>query len=152
MNGAIILVVHAAATLFMAGLIWFVQVVHYPLFAGVGAEVFAAYASDHARLTTIVVAPPMLLEMVTGLLLLRWRPMEVSLVAVGLGLLVLVLLWASTWVLQVPQHRILSLGFDGEAHAQLVASNWIRTAFWSFRSLLVLAMVAGACRLSPSNR
>lgn len=31
MNGVPILVVHAAATWFMVGLIWFVQVVHYEL-------------------------------------------------------------------------------------------------------------------------
>ena len=32
----VLLLVHAASTLFMAGVIWFVQVVHYPLMASVG--------------------------------------------------------------------------------------------------------------------
>ncbi|MFY0528690.1 hypothetical protein ACN28I_37835 [Archangium gephyra] len=31
----LVLLAHAAATLFMVGLIWFVQVVHYPLFSRV---------------------------------------------------------------------------------------------------------------------
>lgn len=31
-----LLLVHAAATWAMVGLVWFVQVVHYPLFAQVG--------------------------------------------------------------------------------------------------------------------
>ncbi len=31
-----LLFVHAAMTLFMVGVIWFVQIVHYPLFRGVG--------------------------------------------------------------------------------------------------------------------
>ena len=34
----LLLLLHAAATLFMTGLIWFVQVVHYPLFARVGED------------------------------------------------------------------------------------------------------------------
>ena len=38
----LILLGHLAATLFMVGVIWFVQVVHYPLFAKVGATAFAA--------------------------------------------------------------------------------------------------------------
>ena len=39
-----IFVANLAATWFMVGLIWFVQVVHYPLFAAVPAgEPFAAY-------------------------------------------------------------------------------------------------------------
>ena len=48
--------VHAAATLFMAGVIWFVQVVHYPLLDGVGTDGSAAYQKRHSRLTTWAVS------------------------------------------------------------------------------------------------
>ena len=41
------LLANAAATLFMTGLIWFVQVVHYPLFAFVSGPGAAAYAARH---------------------------------------------------------------------------------------------------------
>jgi hypothetical protein len=41
--------VHLAATAAMVGLIWFVQVVHYPLFASVGADEFVAYENAHTR-------------------------------------------------------------------------------------------------------
>ncbi len=40
-----LLAIHAGCALFMAGLIWFVQVVHYPLFDQVGKAEFTAYAS-----------------------------------------------------------------------------------------------------------
>ena len=33
-------------------------------------------------------------------------------------------------------------GFDKHAHALLVRTNWIRTAGWSLRGLLVLAWLA----------
>ena len=39
--------VHAAATMAMVGLIWTVQVVHYPLFESVGAEAYPNYQSRH---------------------------------------------------------------------------------------------------------
>jgi hypothetical protein len=48
----------------MAGLIWFIQIVHYPQVTEVGAERMAAYAAAHARLTTWVVAPLMRIEAV----------------------------------------------------------------------------------------
>ena len=133
---------HAAATLFMTGLIWFVQIVHYPLFAAVGVQGFSAYADVHVRLTTAVVAGPMLVEMVTGLLLYWHRPVGVAKALLGWGVVSLLLIWTSTWLLQVPQHRILSLAFDAEAHSLLVATNWLRTGTWSLRSLLALAIIA----------
>jgi hypothetical protein len=57
-----VLLAHLAATLFMAGVIWFVQVVHYPLFSRIGSEKFSLYSKAHSRLTTCVVGPPMLVE------------------------------------------------------------------------------------------
>ncbi len=44
-----VLYLHAAATIFMTGLIWFVQVVHYPLFSEV-ARLGGAGASRNTRL------------------------------------------------------------------------------------------------------
>ena len=46
----------------MTGLIWFVQVVHYPLFERVAVQIFASYQQAHQRLTTWVVAPALLVQ------------------------------------------------------------------------------------------
>lgn len=73
----IVLLAHAATTLVMVGIIWFVQVVHYPLFGHVGKSAFAAYEMTHAHLTTWAVAPPMLIEALTGVILLWRRPADV---------------------------------------------------------------------------
>ena len=56
-----VLLANLSTTLFMVGVIWFVQVVHYPLFSRVGGEGFALYSKAHSRLTTYV-GPPMLVE------------------------------------------------------------------------------------------
>ena len=141
-----ILVVHAASTFFMTGLIWFVQVVHYPLMSRVGEGYFAEYENRHTRFTTRVVAAPMLVELISGLLLLQWQPIAVPPIIPWLGFLALGLIWVSTWRLQVPMHRKLAAGFDAGAHRRLVSTNWLRTALWSLRSLLVLAMIAATMR------
>jgi len=139
-----LLLLHLAATWFMVGLIWFVQIVHYPLFAGVWADVWVPYAAAHTRRTGWAVGPPMLTEAVTGVLLLGTRPDAVPAAWVWAGLGLLVVVWASTALLQVPRHRLLAAGFDTAVWRLLVATNWLRTAAWSARGALALAMIARA--------
>lgn len=128
------LILHAAATWAMTGLIWFVQVVHYPLFARVGADGFADYETAHAARTTWVVAPLMIAEAATALWLALARPPGVRAEAAWLGLGLVVVIWGSTAFLQVPRHSELAAGFSVEAHRALVATNWARTVAWSVRA------------------
>ena len=140
----LVLLVHVAATVFMVGVIWFVQIVHYPLFAGVGNRGFAAYSTDHSRLTGLVVGPPMLLEAATAVVLVFARPPGVPVALPLAGLALLAVVWLSTAFLQSPRHRELGRGFDPASQRSLVRSNWLRTVCWSARGVLVLGMVAGA--------
>lgn len=135
-----ILLVHVVATWYMIGLIWFVQVVHYPLLGSVGREQFTDYERRHVASTTWVVGPPMLVELFTAVFLLWMRPAGIELWLVWVGLFFLVLIWASTFLLQVPCHEKLSHSFDESAHRRLVRTNWLRTFAWSFRGLVVILM------------
>ena len=139
-----VLLAHLAATLFMVGVVWFVQVVHYPLFARVGPEKFCLYSEAHSRLTTYVVGPPMLVEAATALLLVFRRPEGVPLSAALIGVALVAVVWLSTALLQVPRHTALGSGFDRRAWSGLVLSNWARTVAWSARGVLVLWMTARA--------
>lgn len=130
------------ATLTMFGVIWAVQLVHYPLFAGVGSDGFAAYEAAHQTRITFVVFPAMALELGTATALLWLRPEAVPPWMAWVGLALVGVVWASTAFVQVPLHTALSAGFDGDAHARLVASNWIRTVAWTLRAGLVLWMTA----------
>ena len=135
------LLINAAATLYMTGLIWFVQVVHYPLFGRVGEAGYRQYQVAHQNLTSLVVGPAMLAELVSTIWVVSaatkdpWR---------WVGLAAVAGLWASTALVQMPLHAALAGGFDGEAHARLVASNWVRTVLWTGRSGLVLWLIARA--------
>jgi hypothetical protein len=108
------------------------------LFQRVGNPGFAEYEAGHSRLTSRVVAPLMLVEAGAAVVLTIWMPAE-PLVWFGLGTLVLI--WLSTFFLQVPQHRRLSRGFDALAHRRLVRTNWLRTIGWSARAPIGLALL-----------
>jgi hypothetical protein len=136
----LLLLLQLFSTLPMCGLIWFVQVVHYPLFHQVGGAGFTTYAGEHARRTTYVVAPLMLVELISSIVLLfsSLRPQGVLPYEAWLGAALVGVLWLSTALLQVPLHDRLQESFSGRHIARLVASNWLRTAAWTLRGALVL--------------
>ena len=136
----LLLLVHAAATLSMVGLIWFVQVVHYPLFGKVGGSGFREYELAHQHRTTLVVAPLMLVEALTAGLLIWLRPAFLPAAAVLWGGGLVAFLWLSTFFWQVPAHERLAKSFDSATHRSLVRSNWVRTAAWTVRGLLAVWM------------
>ena len=136
----LLFLLHVGSTIYMMGLIWFVQVVHYPLHAHVGAEQFSTYQHLHMNWTTFVVGPPMLIEMATTVWFILEPPLNIPHSYFWIGAAMLGIVWISTALFQVPFHNSLLSVFDINAHKNLVLSNWIRTAFWSLRGGLVLYM------------
>ena len=135
----LLVLTHVLATLFLVGLIWFVQVVHYPLFANVGQAHFKEYEELHQRLTTSVVGPAMLVELVTAVALVKYASAEFTTLAwFGLGLVVSI--WLATATLSVPAHNSLTAEYSTNAYQKLVSTNWIRTVAWSARGILVLVL------------
>jgi len=149
MNANGLFVVHVASTFYLVGLIWMVQIVHYPLMKRVGSDEFARYETEHGRMITPVVAPVMVVELITGMLLaFGFGPSWLSLPASWLGLAAIVLIWGSTFFLQVPYHSVLTNGFDADAHRGLVVTNWIRTVLWTGRGVLVAFLLWRALQAS----
>ena len=134
------LVIQLLATSFMTGLIWFVQVVHYPLMEGWPHDDFGSWEAAHREHTGPVVIPPMLIEGVVAVWLLMHRPRGVNPFLPVLGIIALLGIWGSTFFLQVPCHFQLSTGWDAQTHRFLVTTNWIRTILWSFRMALSVGM------------
>ena len=128
---------HCAATWALVGLIWTIQLVHYPLFAQVGREAFESYHRRHTTQITWVVAPLMFTELFTAAWLL-WAGHREQLLLVSL--LPLAFNWLSTWRVQVPLHFRLSAGFDAKTHERLVGTNWWRTIAWTLRGFLLLLL------------
>ena len=130
---------HLVATVFMVGLIWFVQVVHYPLFNRISGDASIQYAAEHQRRTAWVVGLPMLVEGITTLWLF-FNPIDGRLLPL-LGGLVLLKIHLSTIFLQIPLHKKLSQGYEREVVRKLVATNWVRTIGWTIRAAIAVAIV-----------
>lgn len=136
------LIVHAAATWFMVGLIWTIQSVHYPLFARVGAGDLIGYESEHTERMVRLLAIPAGVEISTGAALVWTRPAGVGLWLVLVAGALLVAIWTATAFVQVPLHRRLGDQPDASVVVQLVRSNWLRTGLWTVRAVLVAVMLA----------
>lgn len=124
---------------YLMGLIWFVQLVHYPLLAMVGEDRFFNYHRSHTRWTTLAVAPAMLVELFLAIAVawyVPWSPLSWA----GLGLVGA--LWLSTFFIQVPMHAKLSAdGYDPLTVRRLVRSNWLRTIAWTLRGIAAAWML-----------
>ena len=127
-----------AATLFMTGVIWFVEVVHYPLLSRVGADPFPAYHAQHTRLTGRVVLIPMVVELLTSAWLVWDRPRGFGPVLAWAGLVAALATWGITFFCSVPAHNRLSLGFDPTWHRWLVATNRYRALAWTAHAVILL--------------
>ncbi|MFZ4826784.1 MAG: hypothetical protein ACOYLB_05465 [Phototrophicaceae bacterium] len=137
----LIILTHTFATLFMVGVIWLVQIVHYPLYHHIHPQSFPDYEVQHVNKITLVVAPVMFIEATTALLLVVRAPSSIPLWARLLGLALVIVIWVATLALNVPQHNQLSYQFEPTTLNQMIASNWIRTLAWSARGALVLWMM-----------
>ena len=134
--------IHNAATWGLVGLIWTIQLAHYPLFAQIGKDTFPEYHRRYTKRITWVVAPLMLTEVSTAAWLLliagcRDPWFLASLVPLAFN-------WLCTWRVQIPLHDQLAKGFEARTHHHLVATNWWRTSAWSARGFsLIMAGQGG---------
>lgn len=124
---------HLVATASMIGVIWFVQLVHYPSFKFIDSATFTEFERFHVRRTSLVVAPLMLVEVVTGGVLL-FSPTGSFLFQLSMVLLVLV--WALTFVVLVPLHHQLEQGKAPEKIERLLYFNRIRAVLWTLAAFL----------------
>jgi hypothetical protein len=124
---------HRFCAIYMTGIIWFVQLVQYPMLHLSSGQDPAKGHQEYTRRMGLAVGPVMLAEL--GLQI-SWIAMSPGPRSITGGIL-LFIIWASTIVLQVPCHRDLEQQYDAETHRELVRSNWIRTLAWTARALLL---------------
>jgi len=104
-------------------------IVQLPAFLKIGQpDVVRSYRFRN----TIVMAPPMALELITAI----WMG---SLP----GLTLVLVIWAVTFALYVPDYTRLTHGYDPALIRRLIAWQWIRTLCWTGRSALLLWITAG---------
>jgi hypothetical protein len=80
---------------------------------------------------TVVMALPMAVELITAIWLGHLA-----------GLLLVLVIWAVTFALYVPDYVRLTHGHDASLIRRLIAWQWIRTLCWTGRSALLLWIAA----------
>lgn len=121
----------------LAGLIWTVQLVLYPLFALVGASEWHRYGAEHRRRITWLAAPLMLSSVGVAIALTLEEASGLSVLNAALGVGVLVL----TGLVFAPLHGRLERGASKRTVGLLVRVNWLRTMAWTAQLMCAAALM-----------
>jgi hypothetical protein len=137
--GKILLLSNLAATLFLTGLVWELQAVQFPLMLHAGRLDFPNYVKHQRTRNSLLMAPAMLIELITGGLLLADPHLPHR--DVFHAALLIVVIWIVTFASIVPIHSKLVRGYDESLIRKLIRRNWIRTVCWTLRSAILLWVV-----------
>ena len=141
---AVMLMVALAATWAMTGVIWVIQLVHYPIFdsieRGVDDADWRRFGDRHRASISYVVGPFMLAEGVTGIWMVVDPPGDSGVVLPLVAAALMAIAYGTTAFVSVPLHERLTTVFDDDAHRRLVSTNWIRTFAWTARGLVVAVL------------
>ena len=109
-------------------LIWLVQLVIYPSFKYYQAEDLVKWHKHYTLRVSYVVLPLMLAQLIiVGLQL--WGSFTFYTIS---SFIIVLMLWASTFLFFVPLHNRISKGDNDQATTlQLVKKNWLRTILWT---------------------
>ena len=130
-----VLLGHLICTSIMTGVIWVIQIVHYPSFHFIEKELYTAFQKFHMNKISIIVMPIMLAELITGIMLFLDKSSKSPFLTISI--IILVLIWLITGVFFTKAHNELIAGYQELVVNQLVAMNWIRTLLWTLRLLLL---------------
>ena len=120
------------ATYALFGLIWTIQLVHYPSFRYVPE--FTDFHVHHTSSITLVVGPLMVLELAVAAYLAYANDWNWPwLVPLGIVLVI----WVLTFFWAVPLHEKLGQLRDDVVIEQLIVANWPRTVLWTLKTVWV---------------
>ena len=129
------LILHLIATSVMVGVIWVIQLVHYPSFHFVELKQYTTFQRFHMARISYVVIPAMLTELFTLILIVISMDQIDNLVLSSAILLIFI--WLMTAVFFSGVHQKLTLGYDQTVVDKLVKLNWGRTLLWTLRLLFI---------------
>ena len=132
------LMIHIISTSIMVGVIWVIQLVHYPSFKYVNESDYIIFQKYHMSNISNIVFPVMFTELITALIILFFG--EKSLFFV-LSLICLFLIWVMTGVLFTKYHSILKEGKDLMIIEKMIKANWIRALLWTMRLIMILFVI-----------
>jgi len=132
----LLLKVNFISTSVMVGVIWVIQLLHYPSFHFINEKNYIEFQHFHMQRISFIVVPVMLIELASALLLAYFFESNLTII-----LLALVLgIWAITFIFFTNIHQKLTDGYDHSIVHRLVLINWSRTTLWSLRLIILLSI------------
>ena len=129
MIGGLEWLAHLATSWALFGLIWTVQLVHYPTFRYVPD--FSEFHQHHTSSIALIVTPLMVAE----LAIVCWTTYRTGFSWPWLILLVVVLfIWAVTFLQAIPLHNLLASDRQESTIESLIRVNWPRTVLWTLKA------------------
>jgi len=120
----------------MTGIIWLIQLLHYPSFLQIDKSLFFDFHAKHTNMMTVLVGPIMIGELLLSLYLSqnfeRFWLIQTSLA---------IILFALTFLVSVPIHNQLANGFDENLIRKLISTNWPRTIIWTIKAVLLISQI-----------
>jgi hypothetical protein len=121
----------------MFGLIFTTQIVSYPMFLKVKSTNFKLYHKHYVKKISFIVMPLMVLELIVATLLVYMS----NSIIINLIFFNLMLIFLSTYFIQVPIHEKIKTDPNEKLLLRLVRTNWIRTLLWMVKCILSIRLL-----------
>ncbi len=125
--------IYIFCSFYMTGVIWLIQLIHYPTFSQINESQFIAFHLRHSTMMSVLVGPVMLAELLAVSVLAK--NFEVFWLIQGL---LTIFLWFLTFFVSVPIHKQLERGQKQHLQVQLIKTNWPRTIIWTAKAALLI--------------
>ena len=119
---------------YLVSLVIMTQFITYPTFLNIDKGKFSDYHKKYVNNMSFIVAPVMLIELLT-LCLIAYFSSEFLIIK---SLFLLLVIWLTTFFIMIPSHNRISKSFNIKEIKSLINYNWIRTILWSFKLLVII--------------
>ena len=128
------LFLHILSTAIMVGIIWVIQIVHYPSFHYIDKNRYVSFQNFHMNKISYIVIPFMSIEAISGIILLYDDQSVIFIIS----LIILLVIWTLTAFYFARTHQLLANGYKKDIVRKLVQANWVRTGLWTLRLLILI--------------
>ena len=129
----------------MVGVSLITHFVTYPSFKLIKSSIFSEFHKSYTNKMLFIVAPVMILELISSLLLVIFDMSDNN---TGIVLLItLMLIWFLTFFTIVPIHNKLTVNYNKDLNQKLIKYNGLRTILW----IIKLMLFVGFCDYLATN-
>ena len=136
-----VFILHLVSTSIMVGVIWIIQLVHYPTFLFIDKQKYMKFQEFHMSRVSYIVMPTMIAELFSGIYILFYNNVLIVNTFFLLASFSLFLNWVITALVFVKIHNGLLIKYEKNIILLLVKLNWLRTILWSLRLVFLTIII-----------